>query len=447
MKKSDDSIIILAAGVGSRFQSSVPKVFHKIGGLSLLDHVIKAAKEINPVEIVAVFNPLHKNMDLTFVADIKKAYQNVPTGTASAVECGMELLSDDFNGWVYVLYGDIPLISSEMLLKLSAISKTCDRTAVVILAMNSSETNNLGKLGIDEHGIVKNIIEAKDASHSSNVIPLCNAGLFIKKSLLKEFIKKIRPSQATDEFYITEIVRLAYEAGYVCRYHEGNSKELLGVNTRSELALLEKIFQEKEREKHLSNGVTLIAPETVFFSYDTYIEKDAIVYPYVVFLKNVIVKSGAQIGPFCVIEGSIIKNAQVGPFTRLRTGADIQNGAKVGNFVEIKNSVISENSKVNHLSYIGDADIGKNTNIGAGTITCNYDGFKKHKTVVGENVFVGSNTALGAPVKIHNNAIVGAGSVVIRDVMADALAIARSDQENIENGAINFRKVKKCAES
>ncbi|MDR0580621.1 MAG: bifunctional UDP-N-acetylglucosamine diphosphorylase/glucosamine-1-phosphate N-acetyltransferase GlmU [Holosporaceae bacterium] len=445
---SGNSVVILAAGIGSRLQSNLPKVFHKIGGLALLDHVIKAAKGINPTEIVAVLNPKYNDADLKFSAAIKRANQDIPRGTADAVKCGLKLLSNDSSEWVYVLYGDIPLISSETLQQWFLITKKCAKTAIVILAMNSDEDNDLGKLELaNETGVVRGIVEANDTLRAGMVSNLCNAGLLIKKSLLREFIGQLKPNPQTGEFYITDMVRLACEAGYVCRYYEGDRKELSGVNTRAELAVLERIFQDRERARHLNNGVALIAPETVFFSHDTCIERDVTVHPYVVFGENVDIRSGAQVGSFCVIEGATVGDAKVGPFTRLRAGTDIRDDVKVGNFVEIKNSVIAENSRVNHLSYIGDASLGKGVNVGAGTITCNYDGFKKHKTEIGNDVFIGSNTALVAPVKVQDHAMVGAGSVVVSDVASGALAIARGSQKNIENGAINFRKIKKCVES
>ena len=257
--------------------------------------------------------------------------------------------------------------------------------------------------------------------------------------MLNNLLFKIEPSEITHEFYITEIVRLAYESGFDCRYCEASKEELSGANTRAELATLERYFQDKMREKIMEKGVTLIAPETVFFSYDTEIENDATIHPYVVFGKNVKIKSGAEVGPFCVVEGAEVKSAQVGPFSRLRPGSEIHDGAKIGNFVEIKNSIINEKTKVNHLSYIGDSDLGKNTNVGAGTITCNYDGFKKYRTEIGENVFIGSNSALVAPVKISDGAVIGAGSVITKDVNPNSLAIARGFQRNIENWAVNFR--------
>ncbi|MDR2645797.1 MAG: bifunctional UDP-N-acetylglucosamine diphosphorylase/glucosamine-1-phosphate N-acetyltransferase GlmU [Holosporaceae bacterium] len=443
-----DSVVILAAGIGSRLQSNLPKVFHKIGGLALLDHVIKAAKGINPTEIAAVLNPKYNDADLKFFAAVKRANQDTPRGTADAVKCGLKLLSDDSSGWVYILYGDIPLISSETLRRWFSVTEKCAKTAVVILAMNSDKDNDLGKLELtDESGVVQSVVEASDAPHTNVVSNLCNAGLLVKKSLLRKFIGELKPNPQTGEFYITDIVQLACKAGYVCRYYEGDRKELLGANTRAELATLERIFQDRERARHLSNGVTLVAPETVFFSHDTHIERDVTVHPYVVFSENVYIRSGAQVGPFCMIEGATVGDAKVGPFSRLRTGTDVRSGVKVGNFVEIKNSIIAENSRVNHLSYIGDASLGRDVNIGAGTITCNYDGFKKYKTEIGDDVFIGSNTALVAPIKVQDHAIVGAGSVVVSDVASGALVIARGNQKNIENGAINFRRIKKCAES
>lgn len=441
MTSNSDSVIILAAGDGSRMKSSIPKVFHKIGGLSLLDHVIKTANALNPKEIIAVTKPTYSLSDLEYGEFAKQVFQENPRGSGHAVKCAIDSLSQNDTSWVYILYADIPLISSEILLKLSEVSKTCDKTGVVVLAMESGGSKGLGKLEPAESpGTIKGIIEAKDASKFDKTIPLCNTGLFIKKNLLKKLIDDITPSPVTGEFYITEIVRLAYENGYVCRYCEGDSEELSGINNRCELSNLEKYFQEKMRKKHMDNGVTLVAPETVFFSHDTIIENDVTVHPYVIFLKNVKVKSGSSIGPFCVIDGSDIKNANVGPFARLRSGSEINEGAKIGNFVEIKNTVVSENAKINHLSYIGDSHIGKQTNIGAGTITCNYNGFNKYKTQIGENVFIGSNSAIVAPVQICDNAMVGAGSVITKNINNNDLAVARSHQINIIGGAEDFRK-------
>lgn len=440
-KTKEKSVIILAAGCGSRLKSSLPKIFHRIGGLSLLDHVIMTASEISPEKIVAVLNPKYESFCSEVNEDVIKAFQPVPRGSADTVKCAMDRLFPSDSGWVYVLYGDIPLISAKSLNAMYDVAVSNEDTAVVVLAFDAGKDQNLGKLEIGEkYGTIKRIIEAKDLIESDKVVPLCNAGLLVRRDVLNDLLYKIEASETTGEFYITEIVRLAYQSGFDCRYYVSSKEELSGANTRAELATLERYFQDSMRQKILDSGVTLIAPETVFFSYDTEIEKDVTVHPYVVFGKNVKIKSGAEIGPFCVVEGAEVKSAQVGPFARLRSGSEIRDGAKIGNFVEIKNSVVHEKTKVNHLSYIGDSNLGKSTNIGAGTITCNYDGFKKYRTEVGEGVFIGSNSALVAPVKIEDGAVIGAGSVITRDVEPSSLAIARGFQKNIKDWAVNFRE-------
>ncbi len=434
------SVVILAAGYGSRLKSSLPKVFHKIGGLSLLDHVIKTASDISADEIVTVLNPRYEDFQSEINGNIIKAFQPVPNGSADTVKFAMKKLSSTDSGWVYILYGDIPLISPDSLKAMYETAISNPNTAVVVLAFDAEKDQNLGKLErAEKEGTIKGIVEAKDLTVKDQVVPLCNAGLLIRRNILNDLLYKIQPSKVTNEFYITEIVRLAYQIGFDCRYCEGSKEELSGANTRDELAILERYFQNQMRKKIMDKGVTLIAPETVFFSYDTEIENDVMIHPYVVFGKNVKIKSGAEVGPFCVVEGTEIRSAQVGPFSRLRPGSEIHDRSKIGNFVEIKNSVIAEKTKVNHLSYIGDSDLGKNTNVGAGTITCNYDGFEKYRTEIGEDVFIGSNSALVAPVRIANGAIIGAGSVITKDVDSDSLAIARGFQRNIKNWAVNFR--------
>lgn len=442
MKKK--SVVILAAGYGSRLKSSLPKVFHRIGGLSLIDHVVKTATEISADEIVTVLNPKYEAFQSEVNKNIIKAFQPIPNGSADTVKCAMEKLSPSNQGWVYVLYGDVPLISADSLNAMYNIAVSNPNTAVVVLAFDAGKDQSLGKLELAEkEEKIKRIVEAKDLNKNDKTIPLCNAGLLVRRDVLNDLLYKIEPSEVTREFYITEIVRLAYQAGFDCRYYVASKEELSGANTRSELATLGRYFQDQMRKKIMDKGVTLVAPETVFFSYDTEIENDVTIYPYVVFGKNAKVKSGAEVGPFCIVEGAEIRSAQVGPFSRLRPGSEIHDGAKIGNFVEIKNSIINEKTKVNHLSYIGDSNLGKNTNIGAGTITCNYDGFKKYRTEIGESVFVGSNSALVAPVKIENGAIIGAGSVITKDVDSNSLAVARGIQRNIENWAVSFRKMVK----
>lgn len=439
------SVIILAAGNGSRLKSNTPKILHKIGGLALLDHVIRTSKKIEPDEIIAVLKPEFAVDQLKYGADIVVAHQKKPLGTGHAVQCGLDACENaSSEGWMYILYADVPLITAETLQNMLEIAEKSPKTGVVVLAMDSSRSENLGKLAsAEENGTIKAIIEAKDAkNYEGNLLPLCNCGILVRKSLLKSLVGQIKPSPVTNEIYITEIVQMAYERNYTCRYYQADSVELSGANTATEMAVLERNFQDMTRRRFLENGVIMTAPETVFFAYDTEIEPDTIIRPYVVFSEGVHVKRGAEIGPFCVIESAEIGNAQVGPFARLRPGAQIKDGARIGNFVEIKNSVISEKTKVNHLTYIGDAFLGKNTNIGAGTITCNYDGVHKHKTTIGDNVFVGSNTALVAPVEVADSTTIGAGSVITANVPKGNLAIARGKQRNIE-GWYNRNKKQK----
>ncbi|MBR1734374.1 MAG: bifunctional UDP-N-acetylglucosamine diphosphorylase/glucosamine-1-phosphate N-acetyltransferase GlmU [Alphaproteobacteria bacterium] len=438
------SVIILAAGNGSRLKTTTPKILHKIGSLSLLDHVIHTSNKLSPEKIVVVTKPDFDLHQIKYFENITTAFQQEQKGTGHAVQCGLSAFNnEDKSDWIFILYADIPLISPETLQEMLHTADKFNNTGVVVLAMDSNGTQNLGKLeSAEQEGTIKAIVEAKDISnHSSKLLPLCNCGLLIKKSVLDQYISEIKPSKFSGEIYITEIVSIAYKHGYTCCYYKGDSKELSGANTLAEMAVLEHNFQNIMREKYMENGVKLIAPETVFFSYDTQIESDVIIQPYVVFGENVYLKKGAVVGPFCVIEGGEIRSANVGPFSRIRPESVICDGVKIGNFVEVKKSIISENTKINHLTYIGDSSIGKNTNIGAGTITCNYDGIHKHKTVIGNNVFIGSNSAIVAPVEIHDNVTVGAGSVITKDIQENTLAVARAIQKNIDNWS-NKRKRK-----
>jgi bifunctional UDP-N-acetylglucosamine pyrophosphorylase/glucosamine-1-phosphate N-acetyltransferase len=424
--------------------------------LSLLDHVIHSVLTAGIGNITAVIRPGYERFPLKFANNVAFAFQSAPIGSGDAVKCALKCPNDPkpsdeklscadapSGKWIYILYGDIPLVTPETLQMLSEVAKTCPKTAVVVLAMNSANTKSLGKLEpAATEKTIKSIIEARDASPYTATLPLCNAGLLVRKDVLYKLISQIKPSPVTDEFYITEIVRLAHEAGYICRYHEANAEELLGVNDRQDLAVVEQYFQNRMRKKHMADGVTLVAPETVFFSFDTILESDVVIDPFVIFGPNVHVKSGTHVNSFCTLEGADVQNATIGPFARLRSGTTIAENAKIGNFVEIKNSIVHKNVKINHLTYVGDSEIGKNTNIGAGTITCNYDGFHKHKTSIGENVFIGSNSALVAPVKIGNNAMIGAGSVITKDVEPESLAVSRVPQRNIESGSSKFRSRK-----
>lgn len=459
MEKNSDEIIILAAGNGSRLKSDIPKVFHKIGDMAALDHIIKTSIKMRPQKIIVVLQPKFQNFETKYLkpnvdsleiegVQIRKVFQKTPQGTGDAVKYAFSEI-DKEDGFVYVLYGDTPLVSAQTLQKLK--KAACPKTAIAVLSMKVLEHSNLGRLIADDDAEfqedffgtkIKGIIEAKDLEKNPNVktLPLCNTGLLFRKKFFKYLIKKIKNNPITNEFYITDVVKIAHEEGHIIRCIEGDSKELFGLNTREDLSILEKNFQNRERQKHLKNGVTLISPETVFFSSETEIENDVIINPYVVFLGHVKIKKGTEIKPFSVIEGSDISKSIIGPFARIRPNSIIKENAKIGNFVEIKNSQIFENARVNHLSYIGDAEVGEKTNIGAGTITCNYDGFKKHHTKIGSNVFIGSNSAIIAPIEIDNDALIAAGSVITKNVEENSLAISRSPQKNIENGSKVFKK-------
>jgi bifunctional UDP-N-acetylglucosamine pyrophosphorylase/glucosamine-1-phosphate N-acetyltransferase len=426
----------------------------------MLDHVIKSALEAGVDDITAVINPAHEVFLRSgeFREKVSVAHQAIPKGTGDGARCGAVNIKSSASEFAYLLYADIPLISSDTLKKLARLAGECERTAVVVVAQaqDAADSSALGKLEpADAEGFLKSIIESQDSDLAATpacFLPFCNAGLLVRKDLLLDFLEKLVPSPATGELYVTGIVEYAYNAGYLCRYHVADAEELLGANTCADFAMLEKNFQQRMRKKHLDAGVIMRAPETVFFSFDTVIEHDVIINPYVVFGRHVHLKRGSIIESFCSIDGSEVEAATIGPFARLRSGSKIHAGARIGNFVEIKNSDIAEKTKVNHLSYVGDSDVGEGCNIGAGVITCNYDGFQKHRTSIEKNVFVGSNAALVAPLRIQANAIVAAGSIITDSVEPDTLAIARSRQKNISDGAVNFRnkknkaKEKTCAE-
>ncbi|MDR3151294.1 MAG: NTP transferase domain-containing protein, partial [Holosporaceae bacterium] len=346
------SAIILAAGDGVRLKSSIPKAFHRVGGLSLVDHVIKSALESGIGDVRVVIRQEHEAFfHSEFKEKISMAHQASPRGTGDAVKCALGNMNPSANEFVYLLYADIPLVSKNTLQKLADVAVSCSRTAVVVLAMEAAGSNALGRLEAAEtEGTIKSIVESRDASGTTTnrFLPLCNAGLLVRKDMLLNLIEQINPSPVTGEIYATDIVRLAHEAGHLCRYYTADVSELSGANTRGELAALELYFQQKMRQKHLANGVTLVAPETVFFSFDTIIENDVTIKPFVVFGRHVHIKSGSVIESFCSIDGSEVENAVIGPFGRLRQGTQINAGAHIGNFVEIKNSSIGENAKINH---------------------------------------------------------------------------------------------------
>jgi bifunctional UDP-N-acetylglucosamine pyrophosphorylase/glucosamine-1-phosphate N-acetyltransferase len=424
------ALIILAAGKGTRMKSDLPKVLHHIAGAPMLVHAMKSGATLDPAKTIIVAGHGAEQ-----VSDAAKAFdetadvvlQTEQLGTAHAVAQAKEVLFD-FDGDALVLYGDTPFINPKTLEHMTAARSDHD---VVVLGFEAADPGRYGRLIMEgEH--LKKIVEFKDASDEDRQITLCNSGVICAKSaILFDLIAAVGNDNASGEYYLTDIVEIAQRKGLNATSVTCDESETLGVNSRVQLAEADAIFQSKARVALMEAGVTLHAPDTVYLSHDTHIGPDTIIEPNVVFGASVTVENGANIRAFSHLEGChVSRGATVGPYARLRPGTELAEFTRVGNFVEIKNAVIDEGAKVNHLSYVGDAHVGARANIGAGTITCNYDGVMKHHTEIGEDSFIGSNTLLVAPVAIGANAMTASGTVVTQDVPDDALAIARSKQIN-----------------
>jgi bifunctional UDP-N-acetylglucosamine pyrophosphorylase/glucosamine-1-phosphate N-acetyltransferase len=423
------SLIVLAAGLGTRMKSEKPKVLHELAGAPLLAHALAAGQALEPARVVVVaghgaeaVRALAQEIDPA----IEVAVQEQQLGTAHAVAQARPLL-EGFAGDALVLYGDTPLVRPETL---EAMRAARGRADLVVLGFEAAEPGRYGRLVV-EGDALERIVEAKDASPEELRITLCNSGVVMADApTLFSLIEEVGNDNAAGEYYLTDIVAIARARGLTATVVRCDEEETLGVNSRAELARAEAVFQRRRRAEALEDGVTLAAPETVFFSFDTVIGRDVVVEPNVVFGPGVTVETGAQIRAFSHLEGCHVSDgAVIGPFARLRPGAEIGEGAKVGNFVEVKAAEIGPRAKVNHLSYIGDAAVGEAANIGAGTITCNYDGVMKHRTEIGARAFIGSDTMLVAPVKVGAEAMTASGSVITEDVPDGALAIARARQE------------------
>ena len=424
------ALIVLAAGQGSRMNSDLPKVLHKVGSAPLLHHAMRAGSALAPDRVVVVTGhgaDLVSKSALSFDPDAHITLQSEQLGTAHAVAQALPALSD-FHGDTFILYGDTPFIRPETLEKMAAARA---RHAVVVLGFHAADPGRYGRL-IAQGDTLDRIVEFKDATPEERLITLCNSGVMCADSAtLAALIAQVGNTNASGEYYLTDIIALARAAGHSAGVVLCPEAETLGINTRTELSLAEAAFQSRARADALENGVTLTAPETVFFALDTFIGRDAIIGPNVIFGPGVTIESGAEIKGFCHLEGChISRGSDVGPFARLRPGAELAEDVHVGNFVEIKNAVLGEGVKVGHLTYIGDADIGDFTNIGAGTVTCNYDGVMKHRTTIGKRAFIGSDTMLVAPVTIGDDALTGSGSTITEDVPAGALALGRAKQVN-----------------
>ncbi len=446
MSHSETAAIVLAAGLGTRMESELPKVLHAVAGRAMILQLLDSLSTIKPEKIVLVLGP---EMDVVSEAiseagfTVETVIQQDRLGTGHAVRQAESVLAG-YTGNILVLYGDSPLITAETMADVLDARTGKDNPAVVVLSFRPFEPGDYGRLNLDEAGDLVSIVEAKDASDDELANDLCNSGFMaIDGALLSDLTAKLSNDNAKGEYYLTDLVGLATEAGRNCAFVECDEEETIGINSRSELAEAETIMQDRLREAAMANGATLIDPASVYFSHDTKIGQDVTIDSNVYFGPGVEICDGVHIRAFCHIEGAFVENnAIIGPFARLRPGADIGEDVHIGNFVEVKNATLATGAKANHLSYIGDAKIGPKANIGAGTITCNYDGYVKSMTEIGAGAFIGSNTALVAPVKVGDGAITGAGSVITKNVDADALAITRSEQKIVDGYANKLRENK-----
>lgn len=424
------SLIVLAAGMGTRMNSDMPKVLHKVAAAPLLHHALRAGASLGPEKVVVVTghgaDAVAKSAQ-AYDETIETVVQEPQLGTAHAVTQAAPLLADA-PGDAIVLYGDTPFIKSETLETMLAAR---DHHAVVVLGFHAADPGRYGRLLTDGDTLLA-IREFKDATDAERAVTLCNSGVICADAkTLFALVAEVGNTNASGEYYLTDIVELARAKGLSAGVVICDEAETLGVNTRVQLAEAEAAFQARARAEALDNGVTLTAPDTVFFGYDTVVGRDAIIGPNVLFGPGVTIESGAEIKGFCHLEGAhVSRGADVGPFARLRPGAELAEDVHVGNFVEIKNAILDEGVKVGHLSYIGDADVGEFTNIGAGTVTCNYDGVMKHRTRIGKRAFIGSDTMLVAPVTVGDGALTASGSTITEDVPAEAVALARAKQVN-----------------
>ncbi|SFN34898.1 UDP-N-acetylglucosamine pyrophosphorylase /glucosamine-1-phosphate N-acetyltransferase [Roseovarius lutimaris] len=422
------ALILLAAGKGTRMNSDLPKVLHHVAQAPMLVHAMRSGQALAPDHTIIIAGHGAEKVSAAaqaFDASAKVVLQTEQLGTAHAVAQAAPALAD-YAGDALVLYGDTPLIQPETLEKMAAARANHD---VVVLGFEAADPGRYGRLVMDGDSLER-IVEFKDASEQERAIRLCNSGVvMVSAPLLFDLIAAVGNDNANAEYYLTDIIGIARARGLSATAVTCDESETLGVNSRTELAQAEAAFQARARAAALELGITLPAPETVHFAFDTHVGRDTVIDQNVVFGPGVTIESGVHIRAFCHLEGChVSRGAVVGPYARLRPGAELAEDTRVGNFVEIKNAVIGEGSKVNHLSYVGDAEIGTESNIGAGTITCNYDGVMKHQTRIGNRVFIGSNTMLVAPVSLGDEAMTASGSVITEDVDTGGLAIARARQ-------------------
>jgi bifunctional UDP-N-acetylglucosamine pyrophosphorylase / glucosamine-1-phosphate N-acetyltransferase len=435
--------IVLAAGEGTRMRSSLPKVLHPVAGQSLLAHVLSASPGGEGTSLAVVVGPDHQAVideARRYRGDVETFVQRDRKGTAHAVLAAREALARGTDDLI-IAFGDTPLISATTFERLRGALK--QGASLAVLGFEAADPTGYGRLLV-ENGRLIAIREQADASPAERAVTLCNAGVMAfdgRRAL--SIIEKIGNANSKREYYLTDAVAIVRDLGLEAVVIKTSEDEVRGINTKAQLAEAEQVMQARLRKAALDAGVTLIAPETVYLAADTTFGKDVTIEPFVVIGPGVSIADGAVIHSFShIVQASIGKNVSIGPYARLRPGTSLGEGAKIGNFVETKAATLEAGVKVNHLSYIGDAHVGANANIGAGTITCNYDGFGKHKTEIGSGAFVGTNSSLVAPVKIGNGAYIGSGSVITRDVPDDAMAVERSQQTNREGGAKRYREIK-----
>ena len=434
--------IVLAAGRGTRMKSDLHKVLHPIAGRPMLEHLIASVEEIGADRVVVVVGSGREQVEpLVARHGGSVVVQEPQLGTAHAVQQAEQGLAG-FEGDVLILYGDTPFVTAATMRRMRERLSAEDAPAVVVVASRPEDPKQYGRILARPDGTIAKMVEYKDASEEERRLDLCNSGLMAVRSAdLWPLLARVGNDNASSEYYLPDIVMIAAADGRRSAVIEVDAHEVEGINSRSELAAQEAAWQRARRERAMAEGASLVAPETVWFAFDTAVGRDVTIEPNVVFGPGVRIADRVTIRAFSHIEGASIEaGAEIGPFARLRPGAEIGEKARIGNFVEVKKARLGAGAKANHLTYLGDAEIGAGANIGAGTITCNYDGFLKYPTRIGAGAFIGSNSALVAPVSIGEGAIVGAGSVVTRDVAEDSLALARGEQQERPGWAARFRE-------
>ncbi|KRC81687.1 bifunctional UDP-N-acetylglucosamine diphosphorylase/glucosamine-1-phosphate N-acetyltransferase GlmU [Sphingomonas sp. Root241] len=438
--------IILAAGKGTRMKSDTHKVLHPLAGRPMLLHLIDSVDALDPARNIVVVGAGREQVEAAVQPLGAETVQQVEQlGTGHAVRMAEDALAG-FEGDVLILYGDVPLVSTATMRRMLERLHGADAPVAVVLGFRPFDPGAYGRVIADGQGHIVKMVEFKDASAEERAETLCNSGLMaVGAKNLFALLAQVTNANAAGEYYLPDVVMLAAAAGRHSAVIEADAHEVTGVNSRGELAALEAEWQQARRARAMADGATLVAPETVWFAHDTKLGRDVLIEPNVFFGPGVEIADRVTIHGFSHIEGArIASGASVGPYARLRPGTVLGEGARVGNFVETKKTVLGKGAKANHLTYLGDADVGAGANIGAGTITCNYDGFFKYRTSIGEGAFIGSNSALVAPVAIGRDATVGAGSVVTQDVEAGALALARARQEARPGWGTRFREMMKA---